>query len=415
MANSKITIDEMIVKTEEALVGAGLSNSTVWGSYYRAYNRLRRFFAEKACIYYSFDVVDEFITERKRKYAAKEISRGVYYHDIRAARVLVSFADNGTVYTSYLEHGTRYGLNEFYERILTEYLAQAGYEKNTADDVEWSIRRFLFFLQQIDHNTLAAVNDSHVRRFIMYIAKAYSDGTLHNVMCYLRSFCTYTHEHGFLPVDVSGLFMTSVQRENRIYPCISDEEISKLLAAIDTNTPLGKRDFAMLQLGLTLGMRTIDVVNLKLQDINWTRGEIHLVQRKTRHSVFLPLMPEAGQAIADYILNGRPACNTDYIFLTVSAPVRKIHDETGMGWMFNKYLRKAGIEKEAFDGKSFHSLRRRIATKMIIAGTPVTTVSQVLGQVKTESVRQYLSFDSENLRRCACDFRGIAVDGGVFR
>lgn len=74
----------------------------------------------------------------------------------------------------------------------------------------------------------------------------------------------------------------------------------------------------------------------------------------------------------------------------------------------------AGIKRQPFDGKGFHSLRRRIATKMVIAGVPVTTVSQVLGQMKMDSAKQYLVFDTENLRECAISLAGIEVAGGVF-
>ncbi len=82
--------------------------------------------------------------------------------------------------------------------------------------------------------------------------------------------------------------------------------------------------------------------------------------------------------------------------------------------MFGKYERMAGIERKPFDGKGFHSLRRRIATKMIVSGVPVTTVSQVLGQMEMDSAKQYLVFDVENLRECAIGLDGIEVAGGVF-
>ena len=74
----------------------------------------------------------------------------------------------------------------------------------------------------------------------------------------------------------------------------------------------------------------------------------------------------------------------------------------------------AGINRKPFNGKGFHSLRRRIATKMIVSGVQVTTVSQVLGQMKMDSAKQYLVFDMENLKECALGIEGIEVVGGVF-
>ena len=114
------------------------------------------------------------------------------------------------------------------------------------------------------------------------------------------------------------------------------------------------------------------------------------------------------------ILNARPDISSEYVFLTTRFPIRKLSEGTSLAFIFEKYEEMAGIERKPFDGKGFHSLRRRIATKMVIAGVPVTTVSQVLGQMKMDSAKQYLSFNTENLRECAISLAGIEIDGGVF-
>ncbi len=198
------------------------------------------------------------------------------------------------------------------------------------------------------------------------------------------------------PKDISSVFSVPVRRENRIYPCLYDEELQKIIAVIDTGTEKGKRDMAMILLGVSVGMRAIDIINLKLTDIDWAHGEIHLVQKKIGQSVFLPLMPDAGKAIADYILNARPSVKTDYIFLTLNYPARKFTDDTGKGDIWNGYTGPAGIKRSAFDRKSFHSLRRRVATKMVVAGIPVTTISQVLGQKRMDSANLQIGVKPQN-------------------
>lgn len=76
----------------------------------------------------------------------------------------------------------------------------------------------------------------------------------------------------------------------------------------------------MLMLAITTGLRAIDIVNLKLKDIDWLRGEIRLIQKKVLIPVILPLMPQAGEALRDHILSGRPQCDSEYIFLTIKYP-----------------------------------------------------------------------------------------------
>ena len=105
----------------------------------------------------------------------------------------------------------------------------------------------------------------------------------------------------------------SVQREYKVYNIINDEELYALLNQIDTSSPIGKRDMAIFQLIITTGMRSTDVVNMKLTDIDWSRGEIHIIQKKTGNPLTLPLLQEAGSAIQDYILNGRPDSDAEEI------------------------------------------------------------------------------------------------------
>ena len=77
--------------------------------------------------------------------------------------------------------------------------------------------------------------------------------------------------------------------------------------------------------------------------------------------------------------------------------------------MFKRYQRRAGITRQALDGKGFHGLRRRLAKKLLVSGTPTTSIAQILGHDDVYSVRQYLSLDTSNLKECALDLSGISV------
>ena len=81
-----------------------------------------------------------------------------------------------------------------------------------------------------------------------------------------------------------------------------------------------------------------------------------------------------------------------------------------IGYLFDSYSRKAGIERSPFDGKGFHGLRRRLARNMLVTGTPVTTIAQVLGHQSIQTAKQYLSLDSQNLKECALDFSCIPLE-----
>lgn len=119
-------------------------------------------------------------------------------------------------------------------------------------------------------------------------------------------------------------------------------------------------------------------------------------------------------AVQDYILNARPASENAELFLRVNPPCYAIMDAAAIGDMFKRYERKAGIERQALDGKGFHGLRRRLAKKLLISGSPTTEIAQILGHNDVDSVRQYLSLDTANIKECALDFSGIPLSRKEF-
>ena len=107
-----------------------------------------------------------------------------------------------------------------------------------------------------------------------------------------------------------------------------------------------------------------------------------------------------------------------FLFQTASeVKISTLHmmDAVSVGDMFQKYQKQAGIVRQPFDGKGFHGLRRRLAKKLIVARTPLTTVAQILGHNDMHSSRQYLSLDTGNLKECALDFTDIPVTGRAFK
>ena len=182
---------------------------------------------------------------------------------------------------------------------------------------------------------------------------------------------------------------------------------------IDTDSEMGKRDRAIILLAATTGLRAGDLIRIKLTDIDWRKGEIRLLQRKTGRVSYTPLVKEAGEALQDYILNARPRSESPEVFLRLIAPRTGLADAVSIGCMFQQYQRKAGIYRHAFDGKGFHGLRRRLAKKLLVTGTPLTTITQILGHDDPKSARQYLSLDTRNLKECALDFKGIPLERGL--
>ena len=185
----------------------------------------------------------------------------------------------------------------------------------------------------------------------------------------------------------------------------SNDDIENLLNAIDINTLKGKRDYAIFMLIIKLGLRAIDVVNLKLNNIDWNNNCIKFYQHKTSEYQCLPLLPEVGNAILDYILNGRIKIKQEILFLNCYN--KPISSPKQLTRILYRYEEKAGIVIENNNKNGVHSLRNTLAYNLLSNETPIGTISQVLGHVNPNTTMIYLKIDINRLTECILDWRNI--------
>lgn len=177
----------------------------------------------------------------------------------------------------------------------------------------------------------------------------------------------------------------------------SDDELERLLSQPDTTSAVGKRDYAMMVLAAQSGLRSCDIIRLTFDSINWRTREIRVVQHKTGQPIVIPLEPEAGNAIADYLLNGRPKSSLPQIFLCHVGAVRALKSRTGSA-IVSKYMKGAGIHSGY---RGFHSFRRTFATSLLQSKVSIELIQQMLGQTHIDSAKPYLSIDEQGLKQCA--------------
>ncbi len=181
----------------------------------------------------------------------------------------------------------------------------------------------------------------------------------------------------------------------------SPAETAALVASVDRSTALGKRDYAVLLLAMRLGLRSCDIRALRLDNIHWDRSRIEIVQRKTHVPLALPLLPDVGEALIDYLRHGRPRGLFREVFLRVDAP-HKPHSHCSFHRTMQTCCKKAGLPpKPGCMGLS--TLRHTLATRMLEDGTSVATIAGALGHADMESTRRYLRVDLPLLRQAGLD------------
>jgi integrase len=185
-----------------------------------------------------------------------------------------------------------------------------------------------------------------------------------------------------------------------------------MIQAINPDAITAKRNKALLLTAFNTGLRGIDIVKMKLRDIDWKKGEIRIVQSKTQNPLTLPINGTVMNAIADYILRERPDCSSSEVFIRAVSPHVPLKGTSALDGIVESLCRKAGVGKKPY--RSFHSIRRAFATELSMAEVPLTSVSQMLGHQSIDSDRPYLSFNRRQTSFCATGFCEIPLNRGIY-
>lgn len=171
---------------------------------------------------------------------------------------------------------------------------------------------------------------------------------------------------------------------------LTEKEEEKLSDYIETTTSL--RDRALLKIASQTGMRSIDIVRLTFDSIDWERKTFRIIQKKTNVEVILPFSNGVGNALYEYITKERPNKGSNYIFINKVAP-------------FNPYKRSVvsnALQKALNVGcKGAHVLRRSFASKITAASSSFSIVAEALGHTSDVNLDPYISIDEKRLKECA--------------
>jgi len=140
-----------------------------------------------------------------------------------------------------------------------------------------------------------------------------------------RVFLRYLHRERLIARDLSLIVEAApYYRLAHLPRSITVEDVLKMLDGIDRQIVLGRRDYAMLLLLVTYGLRAREVAALTLDDIDWRHERLRIPARKGGHSTAYPLSPRVGAAILEYLKAGRPPTKLRPVFFHVTAPCAPI-------------------------------------------------------------------------------------------
>jgi len=182
-------------------------------------------------------------------------------------------------------------------------------------------------------------------------------------------------------------------------PCaLGWQQVQELLAAVDRHEVYGRRNYAMLLLAATYGLRGCEILALRLEDIHWHDDEIASFSPKTGRVRKLPLTRPVGEALLEYLREERPVARHRQLFLSCKAPHGPLHSRIDR-WLV-RCFDKAGIKVSR---RGMHTLRHSLAIHLLHSGESLKSIGDVLGHRRTETTFIYTKLHVEDLRRVALD------------
>lgn len=387
-------------------------------NYRRAYSRLARFAEEEGETFYSEELGSRFLAryydckvDTVKDTAPTKRLRA----EIRYVRVLGDYQLHGAILRRKLGRLAATPcppqFKDGYESYLAECRARNYSERGTYTRAN-RIKNLLLFLHD---RGVCAYDDLEPSSLSEYLAACMGQSakTMATTLSALRAFLRHLYLSGFIKADLTEklpklrtFYAPKVPRVWR------PEEVRAVLGSIDRGNPTGKRDYAILLTIARLGLRPVDIKELRLENLKWDKNVLEIVQSKTGRPLVLPILEDVGWEIIDYLKNARPATDSPFVFVRHNAPFEAFGVNAALNRILVEHVRRAGVKIPRDVPKGLHSLRHTLASALLERNTPLPVISEILGHVSAKSTDVYLHIDVKRLRQCALDPEEVFQNGG---
>lgn len=276
--------------------------------------------------------------------------------------------------------------------------------------VDYHSRIIIEFLHHVHRGrrafALAHLKPYHVDRFIGSVAGRLGRESLQHVACAIRAFIRFLRLKGHMPAGPDFvIYKPRIYRGEQLPRTLPWETVLAFLKSFDHNVGAGRRDYAMFLLIVTYGLRGSDIAGLKLDDIDWRAGVIHLRQQKTRSPLELPLTRPVAAALLAYLRKDRPRTSQRGLFFSAVAPIVPLTRQM-VGYAYRHRVTSGNL-KIPFKGA--YCLRHSYALHLLRSGIALKTIGDLLGHTTMESTGVYLRVHLDDLREVALPLPAAAT------
>lgn len=395
-----ICIDYLIVKAGIEMKYLNLTDSTI-GQYRHSWMEIRRYFNAANSHMYDGTLMHDYLQEINVQHSNNSIKEWKWKINRKAAHVLMEVADTGRFQWGIIHKNINCNTPEveYIRQQYMNFLKQRNLSQSTIQLHDYVFRKAMEFAGIETQEDLLSLTPEIVQLVINKLADNCSKRSMATILPILRFMLKFLHTDGLIKRELSGMVMGGFVQKYSVAAYISEKNQTKLVTGLNKEY---KRTRAIILLALRLGLRECDICNLTFQGIDWQHDRIQLVQKKTGEPLVLPLLPDVGNALMEYILYERPKRNDHYpyIFLRKQAPYNKL---VSVYSICSKLLNRMGIKPVNGNAIGVHLFRYSLVHRLLVAKVPHQVITDTLGHTSKESDKPYLSMEESMLRMCALD------------
>jgi integrase/recombinase XerD len=276
-------------------------------------------------------------------------------------------------------------LDQLADRFINHLIIEKGLAAKTVEAYAGDLAGFLDFLKEHRIRDIALADTAAILKYVIAMRKTGRGArTRARHLVTLRSFFRYLHRAGVL--DTNPARLIDLPKSGLKLPEVLDvDQVARLLEAPDTQTPLGLRDAAMLELIYAAGLRVSELIELKVAAVNLEAGFVRVLGKGGKERI-VPIGRRAIQGIQAYIAGGRPLqlkqATSHYLFV---ARAGRPMTRQAFWKLLRRYALAAGIGQRVTP----HCLRHSFASHLLEGGADLRAVQTMLGHVDIATTQIY--------------------------
>ena len=245
---------------------------------------------------------------------------------------------------------------------------------------------------------LRSLKIEHVDAFRDEFFKDFTSATCRLYRSYLRRFLSYLyHERQVLTTDLAPMVIGRREYAQAKPPkFLRPAEVQQLFASLNPSSAIGIRTYAIVHLAYSMGLRPIEISQIRLDDIGFGQQLLRLNARKGDNPLELPIPEHTLKAVAAYIIGARPTTDYRRLFLTLHPPHRPM-TPNAVGYCISLLMKQCGLNASAY------WMRHTYAQNLLEAGVSIFEIKEMLGHDKIESTKRYLHVHTKLMRQVLFD------------